>query len=300
MLDADKLAQPFDRLAHRLLENHGPAIVSTFLGIRTEEAAITAIDTKLTAVALSLTDKLFLVRPTVGTSTLVHWEFFMRPKQRCAPTMFLYAAQIAFLQEQEEYRDTALEQVAVYLQRGPERYARDYYTMRRRKPHCTWHGFEVVTLWTISLRQLLDRFAPPFAVFGPFCAGDFESRVVQSYRVIQTLEHELDHHQWSLLKAFWVLSAKKAVDSEDEMTKLTDFYRKEEVEDLWFYRQVRQEGRQEGREETIHTLLSHLLSERFGPLPDWAQAKLRQIKTPEEAKVIIGRLESATDLESLL
>ncbi len=294
--DAERSAQAFDRLTHRLMENHGADIVSAFLGIRCEEAAVTAIDTKLTAIPVSLTDKLFLVTEPKRPATLVHWEFFMRPREECASTMFLYAGQIACLQSQTAYRDTDLEQVAVYLEQGPEEYARNSYTMRRRGLHQTRHDFEVVKLWATPLPQLLERFPGPFAVFGPFCAGNFESTVIPSHQAIKALEGELDQHRWSQLKLFWGLSAQRVVRSKDDMVKLTDFITKEEMEEFWVYRQ----GREEGREETVYALLSGLLSRRFGHLPDWAQAKLHQIKSPEEAQAIIERLASAPDLESLL
>ena len=137
-------------------------------------------------------------------------------------------------------------------------------------------------------------------MFGPFCAGSFEGAVIQSYQAVKALEGEFDQRQWLQLKLFWGLSAQRVVRSKDDMVKLTDFLTKEEMEDFWVYRQGCQEGREEGRQETVYTLLSGLLSKRFGPLPARVQAKLRQIKTPEEAQAIIERLTSAPDLESLL
>ena len=62
------------------------------------------------------------------------------------------------------------------------------------------------------------------------------------------------------------------------MEKLSDFVRKEELEEFWVYRKGREEGRQEGqaegREEAVLSLLSSLLREKYGELPASAQARL--------------------------
>jgi hypothetical protein len=88
------------------------------------------------------------------------------------------------------------------------------------------------------------------------------------------------------------------------MAKLSDFVRQEDLEGFWIYRKGRDEGRDEGREEgrvqTLHALLTTLLSEKFGALPPWAERRLTQITSPQEAQAIIRRLGNAQSLEEAL
>lgn len=43
----------------------------------------------------------------------------------------------------------------------------------------------------------------------------------------------------------------------------------------------RQEGQREGRQESEQALLRRLLTRRFGPLPDWGDARLKQATTEQ-------------------
>ena len=68
--------------------------------------------------------------------------------------------------------------------------------------------------------------------------------------------------------------------SEDEQTRYRATYLNERGDLMGLAQALRSEGRQEGREEGIPLgealILRHLLTRRFGPLPDWAEAKLSE------------------------
>ena len=59
----------------------------------------------------------------------------------------------------------------------------------------------------------------------------------------------------------------------------------------------RKEGREEGREEGLHegaaTLLNTLLQRKFGPLPDWASARIAQADTDALQQWVLNVLDAA-------
>ena len=182
MFDPEETPQPFDRLAHRMLEDYGTEIALPFLGLGPGEATVDAVDSKLTALHLRLADKLFLVRHRSGERTLLNVEFFVRPSDRSGAMMHVYAAMIGYLQTQPEYRGSFFDAVAVYLRPGPGRYAGESHQLRRVGERRTFHEFQVVRLWENRLDELLSRYPQPFAALGPFCTGPFQERVFNHMR----------------------------------------------------------------------------------------------------------------------
>ena len=114
------------------------------------------------------------------------------------------------------------------------------------------------------------------------------------------MRSSLDLERWSALRAFWLLAAQRGVRGEDDMAQLSDFVRQEDLEGFWIFRKGREEGREEGRQETLYSLLSSFLSDRFGPLPSWADSRLRQVDSPQEAQDIIRRLGDARSIADAL
>jgi hypothetical protein len=55
-----------------------------------------------------------------------------------------------------------------------------------------------------------------------------------------------------------------------------------------------------GRKKAVYSLLRSLLREKFGELPVWAESRLEDITTPEEAQDVIHRLNEATRIEDVL
>ena len=61
----------------------------------------------------------------------------------------------------------------------------------------------------------------------------------------------------------------------------------------------REEGREEGRAQGEQILMRHLIEKRFGPLPDWADARLASLSVAE-IELLAERIFDAPSLESLL
>ena len=304
MLEPGETPQPFDRLAHRMLEDYGSEIVLPFLGLEPGEATVATVDTKLTALQVRLADKLFIVTAATGARTIFHVEFFMRPAERSAAMMHVYAALIGYLQTQPEYRGTDFDAVAVYLMPGPARFSGVSHRLLRPGGRQTRHDFVVIRPWESRLPELLACCPKPFAVLGPFCAGSFEERVLQSFQIVKELSEGPQDDRWAVLGAFWALAARFMKWSAKDMRSLRDLLSKEELEQLEPYRQGRkeglEEGREEGRQEGACRILRRLLVERFGELPGWAEPKLREIQSDEDVARFLRRLQRATCLEDVL
>ena len=64
-------------------------------------------------------------------------------------------------------------------------------------------------------------------------------------------------------------------------------------------RKRKEEGRQEGRQEGELAILRRQLEKRFGPMPDWATAKLAT-QSSAELEELSERVLDAPNLEDLL
>ncbi len=65
------------------------------------------------------------------------------------------------------------------------------------------------------------------------------------------------------------------------------------------YKRGREEGMQEGRQEGELVLLRRLLEKRFGALPPWADARLRELSVVEVESIGVQLLD-ASSLSDLL
>jgi len=235
--------------------------------------------------------------------------------------MHVYAAMIGFLRTQRPYRDTVLDQVAMYLEEGPARYARGEYALPRSGSHKTVHQFEALCLWDMSLEELVARLGPESAAFGPFCAGNFDSTVVAS-RDVLLARQQLDPDQTDVLKMLWIMSAQRICSRGDPMAKLNldELLECDDIKNGWLFQRYQEKGyregiekgieegiekgiekgREAGRREAIASLLSDLLCERFGELPGWAVERIAGFTTPAQAEEVIRRLGSASRIEDAL
>ncbi len=283
----------FDRCSHRFLEEYGAEAVTSFLQQKPGSVTVTTIDTKLTALHVRLTDKLFLATlpPGAGGRVIVHWEFFLSPVERSAAFMHIYAALIGYLQTQKEYRDTTMASVAFYLEKGPEQYAQGYHRLRHFGGTETCHEFTAVRLWETPLEVLLERYPPPFAALGPFCAGDASVNVLDCKKIIMELKEALEPDRWHTIWHLFRLCIQRVVRSREVMKKLHEEFTKEELEQFGMY--------QLGRTEGQVTLLIALLRRKFGDPPDWVHKKLQEIDTVEAGKRLLLRIEDASSLDEI-
>ena len=166
-------------------------------------------------------------------------------------------------------------------------------------------------LWETPLKVLLERYPPPFAALGPFCAGDISVNVLDCKKIIMELKEALEPDRWHTIWHLFRLCIQRVVRSREVMKKLHEEFTKEELEHFGMYQLGRsegiergraegiEEGRAEGQVESIATLLIALLRRKFGDPPDWVHRKLQEIDTVEAGERLLLRIEDASSLDEI-
>ena len=230
--------------------------------------------------------------------------------------MNLYAALIGLLQTQKEYRETELQSVVVFLRPGPERYAQPFYAHKLTGDRESVYPYEVIKLWETEVEALLHRFPAPWAVLGPFCAGDLVQNVLTSSRVLEAARPAMQRERWDELREYFRFVIAATARRPEDMERLRDIIKKEDVEDFWIYQYLREQILEETREQALKEareqalketreqernstlgMLTMFLEQKFGTVPSEIHTRLQALQTVDDVKEVMKRAFHAAKIE---
>ncbi|MBI4601308.1 MAG: hypothetical protein HY721_05025 [Planctomycetes bacterium] len=283
---------PFDRRLKVCLQHFYPDVAAWLLKER--PVSVREVDPKVLAVQERTSDKLLWVELAGKPDVALHVEFHTEGRGS-VPEQTARFLLLAGLAKEVRERGARLASFVVYLDRKTYREDPGRFELPAAGRTSLVATYEVVKLWELDPRPILELESPGLCPLVPLMRGDPKELLVKSAEKIRKASPKAvpERVKRDLLSILAVFSARVIEDRELVRRVTQEVWR---MGDNWLIDEIREEGLIQGRADEARRAVLRVLLKRFGRAPRGLAKRLNSIASPERLEAL---LDQALDCPSL-